>query len=345
MSFTTRLLSAAGIALLFFSAASAQEKVEFRKLGKIETTAGELIEDKIGGVKIKAPNGKDVISIPTLDVIKITYVIPVTIREDYNKLVTAEEKGEKLADVAKDFTALVPKVPAKEADRIRPHIAFQATTALVLQAEADPSQIGVAVATLGEFVKAYPENWAVVPAMRAEARLTASQGNVDGAAKILDELAKKLPKEAKAELDLAAIDYLFGAGKFDAANSRITTLKATLPPADPNRVKLSFFETGGELAKGAKIEDVVKKIKDAIDKTTDVGAKAAGYNALGDSYAAKGFMRDAMWSYLWVDAVYNADPLETLKADERLVRFFESPATNKDDAKAGIYRDKLKRMR
>ena len=338
-----RLLSAVGFVMLLSSAASGQEKVEFRKLGKADSTSGELVEDKIGGVKIKSPNGKETITIPTPDVIKISYVIPITIREDYNKVVTVEEKGD-YAAAAKGFSDLVPKVPAKDAERIKPHIAHRAAMNLASLAENDASQIGVAVAALQEFAKLYPDNWAVLPAMRAEARLSASQGNAEGAAKVLDELAKKLPKEAKGELDLAAVNYLFGAGKFEAANSRIVTLKATLPASDPNRVKLSFFEMGGELAKGAKIEDVVKRIEDAIAKTTDPGAKAAGYNALGDSYASKGLKRDAMWSYLWVDAVYNADPLETLKADERLANLFESDALS-DKAKASIYREKLKHLR
>ena len=80
----------------------------------------------------------------------------------------------------------------------------------------------------------------------------------------------------------------------------------------------------------------------SIGKTPDPSLKALGYNVLGDVYFAKGQKRDAMWSYLWVDVVYNQDRGEQLKAMTRLIRIFEA---DNDKEKAQMYKEKLSRSR
>ena len=49
-----------------------------------------------------------------------------------------------------------------------------------------------------------------------------------------------------------------------------------------------------------------------------------------------------MWSYMWVDMVYNQDRSGRLKALDRLSRYFEEKG---DDERAKLYRDKIAELR
>ena len=80
-----------------------------------------------------------------------------------------------------------------------------------------------------------------------------------------------------------------------------------------------MYQLGLDAAEGGDLAAAVKKIEEAIDKAADPGLKALGYNVLGDVYRARSKSRDAMWSYLWVDLIYNQDRGEHLKAMTRLI--------------------------
>jgi len=58
--------------------------------------------------------------------------------------------------------------------------------------------------------------------------------------------------------------------------------------------------------------------------------------------AAKGQVKDAMWSYLWVDVVYNQDKSEHLKAMDRLKTVFTKM---NDQDHVEKYTEKLNRLR
>jgi hypothetical protein len=104
-----------------------------------------------------------------------------------------------------------------------------------------------------------------------------------------------------------------------------------------------MYQLGLEGAKsGADLAASVKKIEDVIAKTTDPALKALGYNLLGDVYTAHSKPREAMWSYLWVDVVYNQDRAEHLKAMTRLMDIFEKA---NDTDKVQLYKEKVARSR
>jgi hypothetical protein len=111
------------------------------------------------------------------------------------------------------------------------------------------------------------------------------------------------------------------------------------PPALKARVDM--YQLGLEGAKG-DLSASVKKVEDAIGKATDLSLKALGYNVLGDLYLAQKKPREAMWSYLWVDVVYNQDRGEHLKAMTRLIKIFKEA---NDTEKAQLYTEKLARSR
>ena len=192
------------------------------------------------------------------------------------------------------------------------------------------------------FITEAPDYWEVLPAVKAVANLQ-SQQDPEKAVKMMDDLGKKLSKEAKADLDYQAIGILFAGGKFPLVQTRATALNGALPAGDPIKEKLKFYDIGCKLATG-KVEDVVAELQAAILKTNDPIQRAAGYNVLGDCYMTKAMPRDAMWAYLWVDVVYPIDRGEQLRALEHLARLFENEPL-KDEGKAKLYRDKIQRLR
>src|SRR4029079_14937573 len=107
------------------------------------------------------------------------------------------------------------------------------------------------------------------------------------------------------------------------------------------KARVDMYQLGLESAKG-DLGAGVKKIEEAISKAADPSLKALGYNVLGDVYLAKKQPRDAMWSYLWVDVVYNQDRGEHIKAMTRLIKIFKEA---NDTEKVQLYTEKLARSR
>src|SRR5262249_56532504 len=96
----------------------------------------------------------------------------------------------------------------------------------------------------------------------------------------------------------------------------------------------------GIQATADKLADAAKQLEQLIDTTTDPSLKAAAYNMLGDCYRRDPqHKKDALYAYLWVDVVYNQDPIESAQSDARLADLF---GELKDEERARKYRDRLK---
>jgi hypothetical protein len=63
---------------------------------------------------------------------------------------------------------------------------------------------------------------------------------------------------------------------------------------------------------------------------------------IGELHLLAGKHREAMWAFLWVETVYNADRYDALKAMCRLAEVFRSQA---DEDRAKSYREKIRRFR
>ena len=196
---------------------------------------------------------------------------------------------------------------------------------------------------LGKFRKQYPNSWQYTAAARQQAQMLIDLDNFDAAATVFDELAKNpdLPKSAKQDTELLAIDVLMRAKNFTAAGQRIAAALAATKGTDPQAERLKLYQIGCS-AGAADLQVVEPQLKEAIEKAADPGLKALAYNTLGDVYNAKGQKQDAKWAYLWVDAVYFADRTEHLKAMERLAQLFKDLG---DEDHANKYREKLARLR
>lgn len=321
-----------------------QDKVERRdkKAGTV-IVSGKILEENAGGVKMKLQGlGKEE-TIPSNEIQRITYVdLPAKASLDLGKLANAE--------AARDFPALLKGYEAVQAlpevkttpVTVRRYIDYRVATLRAFVAEGD-DQVKAAVKGLTDFIAAHPESWEYPHAARQLARLEADTGDYAGATKIYETLEKaaNIPAEFKQEATAALIDIAFQSEQYDVGQKRIEAVAkdAKAPPALKARVDM--YQLGLDAAKG-DVTAAVKKIEEAIGKTTDPSLKALGYNVLGDVYLAKNQKRDAMWSYLWVDVVYNQDRGEQLKAMTRLIKIFDQDG---DKEKAQMYREKLSRSR
>jgi hypothetical protein len=172
--------------------------------------------------------------------------------------------------------------------------------------------------------------------------LQADTGDYAGATKSYEAIEKSaaIPTEFKQEATAALIDIAFQAEDYEAGQRRVEAVaKNPMAPA-ALKARVEMYQLGLEGAKG-DLTASLKKIEEAISKATDPSLKALGYNVLGDLYLAKKQSRDAMWSYLWVDVVYNQDRGEHIKAMTRLIKIFDTD----DKDKATLYKEKLARSR
>jgi hypothetical protein len=152
---------------------------------------------------------------------------------------------------------------------------------------------------------------------------------------------ENLPKEVRQEADLMSVDLLMQSDRPAEAEGKIRSLLGSVPANDPLRPRLEVYQIGCA-AKDAKLDEVVNKLETIIANTKDNGLKALAYNTLGDCYKAKEKARDAMWSYLWVDQVYNQDRAEHAKAVDRLAKVF---LVLGDQKNADRFKEKLQKMR
>lgn len=340
------LASLMGFMLLVQSAAIGQDKVERRKSGKLETLSGKIVEETIAGVKIKAPTDQ---MVPGNEITRVFYDdVPVALKQDYYNLYINEEKEKDLAKVLKDYKDFSSK--ANLNTMVKPnakrYIEFRILMLEVALAETEEARADLR-RRLETFVGAHGTSWEYPFAARMLARMHIDKIPPDygSAEKVLDALSRgpNIPLEVKQESDLMLIDVMFQAGKGDAVKTRIEAALADPMANEAQKSRFRVYQIGLESqASDSKIEEVVKKLDELINKTSDNSIKALAFNVMGDCYMLKQRKRDAMWSYLWVDVVYSQDKGEHLKAMSKLLAIFDE---EKDNEKVQLYRDKIARMR
>ena len=319
-----------------------QDKVERRdkKAGSVVVN-GKIQEENVAGIRVKAAGFGKEETIPSNEVVKVTYGdLPAKANIDLGKLGDAEK--------ARDYPALLkgyegvqalPELKSAPAN-VRRYIDFRVATFRAYTAEGD-EQVKAAAKGLADYVAAHPESWEYSHAARQLGRLQADTGDYVGATKTFEALEKApgVPAEFKNEATAALIDIAFQSEQYEVGRKRIEAVAKNASAPAALKARTDMYQLGLDAAAG-DLTATIKKIEDAIAKATDPSLKALGYNVLGDVYAAKAKPRDAMWSYLWVDVVYNQDRGEHLKAMTRLIKIFEKA---NDTDKAQLYKEKLAR--
>jgi TolA-binding protein len=322
----------------------AVDKVERRdkKAGSVVVN-GKIQEETVAGIRVKSAGfGKDE-TVPSNEVIKVTYGdLPVKANIDLGKLAEAEK--------ARDYPALLkgyegvqalPELKSAPAP-VRRYIDFRVASLRGFTADQE-AEVKAAARGLADFLAAHPDSWEYPHAARQLGRLQADTGDYAGATRTFEALEKapNVPAEFKNEATAALIDIAFQSEQYAVGKTRIEAVAKNPSAPAALKARTDMYQLGLEGASG-DLAATVKKIEEAIAKAADPGLKALGYNVLGDVYQAKGKPRDAMWSYLWVDVVYNQDRGEHLKAMSRLIKLFEK-ANDPDHAQ--LYKEKLARSR
>jgi hypothetical protein len=347
-----RYLTFSALSLLLVGSAStwAQDRVERHEKGdKVSTVSGKITKEDVSGIVIKPqspPNAKEV-TIPANEISRVNYGdVPAKVSLEIAKLADAEGRRD-YAALLKGYEAVMslPEVRSL-APASRRNLEFRTLSLRVLNAD-DEKSTKAAIDSLQGFVGTNGDAWEYAPAASLLGRLQANSGDFAGATRTLEALEKKsgVPVDFRSEATSALLDIAFQSGNFDAGKKRLEAVakdpKAT--PALKERVALYQLGLDGAQAKDPKaLESIAKKIEAAIATAKNPSIRALGYNLLGDCYAAQKQDREAMWSYLWVDVVFNQDRGEHVKAMNRLLKIFEE---SKDAEKVKLYKDKLAQAR
>jgi len=179
--------------------------------------------------------------------------------------------------------------------------------------------------------------------VRACTRLQVQRGKHEEAAPLWERMAtsSELPADAKLEAGLQAIDAQIRGKVY--ANAVLGTDKLLATAAGATKDRLAIYSIAAKAGADNKPLDAIPKIQAEIDKTKDPSVRATGYGMIGEMYLLGNKPRDAMWAFLWVEAVFNQDKDEVLKAMSRLTDLFAGPLMDEDRTKT--YREKLKQFR
>jgi hypothetical protein len=348
MNLRYRIGSAALLALLVGTfALKADDRVEYKDAKdrtKTIVVTGQIVDDGFTTLKLKTTAGGKEVAIPVADVVRLNFQLPPAVTVEAGPVLSAEDKGE-YTKAIDGYKAILPKMAGS--DKAKRHVEFKIATLTAALAAEQATQVTPAIDLLKKFLATNTTTWHTAVAARQLINLQVKANDAGGALATADAWAKidKLPKEAKLEADLAKVDILFQSKKLPETKTKIAEVLKTVAPTDPAKLRLDMYTLATEaMEANTSAADAAKKIEDAIAKANDPTIKAAGYIILGDTYLNKNQPRDAMYSYLWVDVVYNTDRAEQSRALERLVRIFELDSM-KDAERSKLFRDKLAKLR
>ncbi|HJZ92009.1 MAG TPA: hypothetical protein VKE40_14135 [Gemmataceae bacterium] len=320
-----------------------QDRVERRdKKGGTVGVVGKILEESAAGVKMKVQALNRDETIPANEISKVTYAeFPIEVSTALNKLGPAEE-ARNLPALLKGYEGIqaIPQLKTT-GPGARRYIDYRVVSLRAAVAEGD--EVKSAIKGLADFIAAHPDSWEYPHAARQLGRLQADLGDYAATTKTFEALEKapNVPAEFKLEATAALIDVAFQSDNASQGRKRIeAVLKDPSAPASL-KARAELYQLALDLPQG-DVTPTVKKIEDAIAKTQDPGLRGLAYNVLGDVYRANKLRRDAMWSYLTVDQIYNQDRGEHVKAMTRLIKIFEE---DKDDDNVKRYKEKLARMR
>lgn len=359
---TTTLFAGVAWLVLGPSVAWAQDAVvKYRdRVGKVETVKdtpqGKILKESLAGVEIEAgAKGKGPLKISSSDIVDIRYITTVG-SIDLNAAITADKKIETISDanerlkIAVDAIDKYKKFEAiskeKPSDPVRRYVVFRKAILKAQMTETDSAKLGEAIDELKRYLTEHFDSWQTPTVVRTLASLEAQRPSPDfnGIALAYDQILKdpSIPKDLRAEATVAAA-YAFMRAKRPAdADKRVGDLLATLDSKDASRERLEVIRIAAKGASTGNADTTIKQLQERLDKLTTPVGRAALYNSLGEAYLSAGRKRDALWSFLWVDTVFNQDRVELTRAVEHLATLF---AEYEDEDRARSYKAKLSRLR
>jgi tetratricopeptide (TPR) repeat protein len=312
--------------------------------GKENPVNGTIKSEDAKGVVVDTVEGKKkvTLTIPAGDVVDI-----VTDKNVFGTLglttgpyiagQTAEKDAEVVSDPAKRKAAINLAIqkydevlkkfaPTKEVEKLAVRNLRYRIAMLSVKQVADPGTSALAVKRLQDFSKDYPDSWQIHAVMPAIAQLQLDNKDFDDAAKTFQTMADMvvLPIDVRREADLKVVEVTVKAGKIQEANKKLDALeaKAGKNPVVAARIKLARAEIFVGL-KPPQPENALPLLQQVVKENNDKQIKALAHNALGEIHFEAKRYNEALWEFLWVDAVFNQDKSQHAKALYFLGKTFE----------------------
>ncbi|MBM3992854.1 MAG: hypothetical protein FJ303_01660 [Planctomycetes bacterium] len=325
--------------LVVLNVASQADEVYIR--GRDKVVAGTIVSEDAKSVVVNVVEDKKkkgTQTFPAIDVIEVISDAPsafgLTLANGPYKAGVAAEKEADTEDQAmrrKYLTLAIGKydetlkgMKGKDTAKLAVRNLEYKIAMLYVKRVTDEVSSDLAVKKLQEFVKAHRNSWQVHQAMPLIAKLQMDNKDFDQAAKTFEMMAEMevLAPAVRQEAELRVVEVNVRAGNFKEANSKLDALQAKTPKNSPfaSRLKLERAEVLIGFKKEAEAIPVLLEI---IRDPGDRNVKARAHNALGDHYFKAQKFSEAMWEYLWVDAVYNQDKSQHARALYQLWKTFD----------------------
>jgi tetratricopeptide (TPR) repeat protein len=303
--------------------------------GRADTIFVRGREKPVNG-DVKAEDAKAVVvtvkktdeAIPGLDVIDIHYdsIGPAALRLSggaYKVAKDADKEANESADPLKRKAALGTAItkygetlqamtPNKYAAR---NLEYRIAILTLKQAAAEQLSTAKALSKLQGFREKFPNSWQINQVMPLIAQLQIDAGDTAGAEKTFQDMAEMetLPADVRRDAELTIVQVLIKGNKVAEAEKKLDGLakKATGNPAFASRVKMARAEV---LVAQKKIDQAVPLLQQVVKENTDKTIKALAHNTLGECLFKVNRYNEALWEFLWVDAVYNQDKNQHAKA-------------------------------
>jgi hypothetical protein len=319
--------------------------------GKIVTEGGET--KSLPG-RVELTSNKKTTTITGPDLLRVE---PTTVANLGPELVAAraQETGGDTTKALADYAALAQAAGPNAPPATKRYLAFKEALLTTKLADAKTGEDFVAGAkkSIDAWDKVAPlsrGSWEIWPTLTTAARLHAELNDFGKAASSLAALAATpgLPKNLRGEALIGEAAMKLRAKDTAAVAAAIQPLEgdATLPKALKEKVAVLKAAAAVNFPMSPPAPpptgEAAAKIQAAIDAATDPAARGLGYTALAELQLANGLPREAMWAYLWVDVVYNADHADHVLAVARLAQIFDVLG---DKDRAEQFREKLTRIR
>jgi len=274
---------------------------------------------------------------PAADVIDVHYddIKPIDLTLSggaYKVAKEAEKEANESTDPAKRKAAIgiALKNYSDTVARMQPHkyakrtFEYKIAMLMLRQATADQLSTDKALARLQAFKSANSACWHLVHVMPTIAEVQMNASDYKGAEATFQEMSEmeSLPAEVRFNAELDIVQVNVRAGAVDKAQKKLEELtkRAGKNPVILSRVNMARAEV---LVSQKKNDEAAVLLKQIVKDTNDKQVKAMAHNTLGESYFKSNRYNDAVWEFLWVDAVFNQDRNQHARALYYLWKTFE----------------------
>jgi len=331
-----RLLSASMILLASFALTANADSV-FVKGGP--PVVGEVKAEDAKTVTVLAKKKNEIVS--GADVIDIHYedVKPASLRLSGGAYKIAKDK-EKEAETTTDpvkrkdaYAASIKNyaITLNEIQKDTPSFKYSTRTfrykiavLMLRQALSEKLSTTKAIAELQQFRVDFPNSWQINQVMPLIAQTQMDAGDFKGAAATFEDMAlmDSLPAEVKSNAELMTVQVAVRAGDIKGAQKKLDALekKAAGNPKFASRIKMTKAEV---LVGDKKIDEAMKLLHQVVKENNDKDTKALAHNTLGECLFKVNRYNEALWEFIWVDAVFNQDRNQHAKSLYYLWKTFE----------------------